>query len=162
MSCSVTAFALAAGAAWFIWQSLGVPPNSPQARMYRTESDLTALREAITHYQAETGAWPPPGQAGLEQATALRSRRANYFPDGPPRDAWGQPFYYVPHSTYDAPQSDALRDETGAYFAPDMYQLYSAGADGDPQTLADNIVSWDARKGWRPVYKALQRGAAAD
>jgi hypothetical protein len=139
--------------------------------MYRTEADLTALIKAVDTYRAEEGAYPPAGPEGLRMATDFLSRKGHYLPDGPPPDGWDRPFVYVPSSAYAAPNSQALR-HGNAYYAPDTYQLYSAGADGangldDTEKQRDNIGNWDSAKSWRTDYFKLnsdymtQRGGAS-
>jgi len=136
--------------------SLRIPKDAPRPRMYRTEADLAALVKALEVYREAYGAYPPRGAAGLRLATDHLSRNADYLPDGPPPDAWGRPYCYVPHTEYAEPGSGALRmDEEFA--APDTYQVYSAGADGDPglesaEARRDNICNWDPDKSWRAVY----------
>lgn len=144
----------------FVLISTGRDPNSPLARMYRTEADLSALKKALSVYQDAFGTYPPGGVEGLRMATDYLSRKARYLPGGPPPDGWGQTYFYVPAFGYEVPGSVALRGDAG-FLEPDGYQLYSAGADGDPggtnpEARMDNIVSWDAGKTWRRVYDALQ------
>lgn len=130
--------------------------DSPVARMYRTEADLASLANAIDSYYEAKGVYPPPGEVGLVAALDHISQTVDYFPDGPPLDGWGRAFRYVPHFAYSSKDSGALKD--GAYFAPDAYQLYSPGADGDsgrtnPSACDDNITSWDTDRPWRSVYR---------
>jgi hypothetical protein len=130
--------------------------DSPVARMYRTEADLASLANAIDSYYDAKGMYPPPGEAGLAVALNFISQTVDYFPNGPPVDGWGRAFQYVPHFAYTSKNSGALKD--GEYFAPDRYQLYSLGADGDsgktnPPARADNITSWADDRNWRDVYK---------
>lgn len=137
-----------------------LPEDAPLARMYRTEATLAALARAIDGYHAARGAWPPPGPDGLRMATDHLSRVAGYLPDGPPPDAWGRPFVYVPNGAYVEPGSQALQDEQGRYHAPDSYQVYSTGGDGDPGleqrgAAADNIVHWDDSRPWRALYRSM-------
>jgi hypothetical protein len=139
-----------------------LPEDAPLARMYRTEASLAGLVRAVEGYRHDTGAWPPPGPEGLKMATDHLSRAASYFPDGPPPDAWGRPFVYVPGDTYAAPGSSALRDARGGHFAPDSFQLYSVGADGNPgleqgSAAEDNIVSWDDSRPWRALYHKMNK-----
>ena len=144
-------------AALFVARSFWVSPDAPVSRMYRTEADLRSLVTAIDTYFADKGVYPPPGEAGIAVALAHLSQTVDYFPDGAPRDGWGRAFVYVPHFSYRAAESRALRD--GEFFAPDTYQLYSVGADGldgvdDVAGRADNITSWDSERSWRRVYRA--------
>jgi hypothetical protein len=127
--------------------------DSPIARMYRTEADLASLANAIDSYYDAKGVYPPPGDVGLAVALEHISQTVDYFPGGPPFDGWGRGFHYVPHSAYATRDSGALMD--GEYFAPDSYQLYSSGADGDAMTLEDNITSWNTDQPWRAVYEAM-------
>lgn len=133
--------------------SLMVPVDSPRARMFRTEADLTSLVTALETYKADKGEYPPSGPAGLRMATDHLSRTANYMPDGPPPDGWGRPYCYVRAQDY-AGSDTVLRDSGGNCHAPGTYQLYSAGEDGNLQTQQDNICSWrrDA-KPWREWYE---------
>lgn len=129
--------------------------------MYRTESDLIYLRNAIESYRAKEGAYPPAGPRGLREAVERLSGAARYLPDGPPCDAWGRPYCYVPNTQYAQPGSRAL-GMGGAYAAPDTFQVYSVGADGDagldnPALQKDNITCWEAAKPWRPVYRQMDR-----
>jgi hypothetical protein len=135
----------------FVARSFWVSPDAPMSRMYRTEADLRSLMTAIETYYAYKGVYPPPGEAGIAVALAHLSQTVDYFPDGAPLDGWGQAFVYVPHFAYRGGESGALKD--GDYFAPDSYQLYSVGADGDAETVADNITSWDADRSWRRIYR---------
>jgi hypothetical protein len=112
-------------------------------------------------YRDAYGVLPPLGEAGLRAAAEHLSRNVEYLPDGPPPDAWGRAYRYVPHTAYDAPSSEALRGSNG-YFDPQGFQLYSVGADGDAgrddaAAQADNVVSWDRFRAWRETYHALQR-----
>ena len=143
----------------FVLYSLQVDPDSPIARMYRTEADLRALMKAVDTYHAELHTYPPAGPEGLRAATDYLSRKGHYLPGGPPPDGWNRTFTYVPSSAYEASGTGALRTETG-FFAPDTYQIYSTGADGDSGRnnsggLSDNIVSWDPNLAWRAHYESL-------
>jgi hypothetical protein len=141
-----------------------LPYDAPLARMYRTEADIAFLVTAVDTYFRDTGAYPPTGQEGLRLATDHLSRTANYIPHGPPADAWGNTYHYVSHEHYAEPGSGALQ-YADQYCAPERYQLYSPGADGDPglgdpSKQRDNICSWDASKPWRRVYRAANKGPA--
>ena len=143
--------------AFYLLLSLRLPEDAPLARMYRTEADIAFLKKAIEHCREVKGAYPPAGHEGLLEATRVLSAKADYVPGGPPPDAWGRPYHYVPHAQYGEPQWQALRSGD-AYCAPDTYQLYSEGADGDPGLddavkQQDNIRSWDSSKTWRAVYR---------
>lgn len=136
------------------------PSDGPLARMFRTEADLTSLSHAVDVYRDQEGAYPPPGLDGLERAVAALSRNMDYFAKGPPHDAWDLPYIYVPAAEYADEPRKALKDEAGGWFAPDTFQLYSAGADGeagltDPEAQRDNITSWDEGKSWRKIYRDL-------
>lgn len=140
--------------------SIRMPEDAPLARMYRTEADLVALRKAIDTYHQTYGVYPRAGAGGLRRATDFLSRNAAYFPQGPPLDGWGRPFHYVPFTQYQDPTAGAL-SSNGDYHAPNTYQLYSLGADGEAglhtsDSQLDNITSWDSRKPWRNVYGKLQ------
>jgi hypothetical protein len=124
-------------AAYFVYNAYQTPLDSPLARMYRTEASLTALEKALRVYQAELGALPHEGGAGLRAAAKRLSAQADYFPRGPVHDAWGNAFVYAPKGG-------------GAY------RLHSRGADAQDATR-DDITSWEPDKPWRPVYKELQR-----
>ncbi len=129
--------------------------DSPVARMYQTEADLASLANAIDAYHDAKGVYPPSGEVGLAVALDHISQTVDYFPDGAPLDGWGRAFHYVPHFAYPSKDSGALRGEI--YFAPDTYQLYSLGEDGDSgkadrAAQADNITSWDRERSWRNVY----------
>jgi len=137
-----------------------LPEDAPLARMYRTEADLAGLAKAVDTYFRDHGGYPPAGPEGLRAATDNLSRNANYFPHGPPPDAWGRPYHYVPHAAYEADPT-ALK-AGGAHCAPDSYQLYSAGADGEagidePGRRRDNICTWDETRSWRAVYGESNR-----
>ncbi|MCL4216299.1 MAG: type II secretion system protein GspG [Candidatus Hydrogenedentes bacterium] len=137
-------------------------PDDPLARMFRTEADLTALSHAVDVYREQEGAYPPPGLDGLERAAAALSRNMDYFAKGPPRDAWDLPYIYVPATEYANETRKALKDGAGGWFAPDTFQLYSTGADGEagltnPEAQRDNITSWDKTKSWRKIYRNLPR-----
>lgn len=145
----------------FLVMSIAVPENSPLAQMYRTEAALALLINAIETYRADLGDFPPPGQEGLRLATRHLSRHVNYVTDEQSLDAWGRPFVYVPARAYTESDSPAIRDGI-AFFAPDTYQLYSVGIDGDAglesaAKRADNIVSWDDRRTWRERYRKLHQ-----
>ena len=144
----------------FLIVSVRMPNDAPLARMYRTEADLRALSTSIRAYVDAHGVYPPQGAAGLQSATACISHKADYFPQGPPLDGWGRPFCYVSHTDYQREGSGAIMQQ-GMYLAPDTYQLYSCGADGDSglddiAARRDNICSWDPAKTWRTVYHELQ------
>ena len=157
--CFLAAAPLALLAAWWLARSLALPNDSPLARMYRTETILTVLANAVDAYHAEYGTYPGPGRPGLDAAINLLATKANYLPGGTPYDAWGRPYRYIPSTAYNAPGSEALR--CGQDFCqPETYQLYSAGADGHPgvdddATRVDNITSWEPDKPWRAVYHAM-------
>ncbi len=151
----VVGLLVAAMAALLIIPGLVRDSDSPVARMYRTEADLASLANAIDAYFEAKGVYPPPGDVGLAVALDFISQTVDYFPDGPPVDGWGRPFHYVPNFAYPTNDSGALKD--GTYFAPETYQLYSVGQDGDagktnPAARADNITSWDTDQPWRSVY----------
>jgi len=155
----IIAFLAAVSIAFFV-VSAGRDPDSPLARMYRTEADLTALKKALSIYHEEFHAYPPGGPNGLRLATDFMSRKGRYLPGGPPPDAWNRPYTYLPAPEY-AANKDAAITNGNDYFAADSYQLYSCGGDGDPGSTdthahADNIVSWDESKAWRQVYGASQ------
>ena len=146
-------------AALLITPSLMRDSDSPIARMYRTEADLASLANAIDAYFEAKGVYPPPGGVGLAVALEHISQSVDYFPDGPPLDGWGRPFHYVPSFAYPTHDSGALKD--GTYLAPETYQLYSLGQDGDagrtnPAARADNITSWDSDRPWRSLYGKLE------
>ena len=143
----------------YLFVSLKTPSDAPLARMYRTEADLASLAKAVDVYYADHGQYPSAGESGLRLATDHLSRKVDYFAGGPLRDAWGQPYTYAPHSQYPEPEAGAL-EANGEYFAADTYQIYSAGADGEPgidkpHRRLDNICSWDKSRSWRPVYREL-------
>ena len=144
-------------ASFYFLLSLHLPKDAPLARMYRCEADLAFLIKAVDHYHEVKGEYPAAGAEGLAEATRLLSAKVNYLPDGPPPDAWGRAYQYVPHAQYGQPQWQALRCGE-AFCAPGAYQIYSAGADGDagmndPAKRADDICSWDPSKPWRAVYR---------
>lgn len=144
---------------WII--SVATPEDSPRARMFRTEADLRALKTAVETYEMDNGIYPPPGPEGLAKAMAYLSRNVEYHAGGAPLDGWAQPFQYVPAYAYEEEDSQALRSDDG-FYAPDTYQLYSPGMDGNPgfeETLKqrDNIVSWDEDRTWRTLYSERQR-----
>ena len=141
--------------------SISTPADSPRARMFRTEADLRALMTAVETYKSELGVFPPSGPEGLRLATDFLSRNVEYLPGGPPMDAWGNAYQYSPSSQYGAPGSPALSGDSG-FFAPESYQLYSPGMDGEAgaeETLKqrDNITSWDGARSWRSVYSERQK-----
>lgn len=140
----------------FIAYSVSIPMGSPKARMNRTEAGLTVLMTALRAYKTDFGVYPPAGQEGLLLAAKHLSRNVNYLPDTQALDAWDRPYVYVPSTDYAKPGSGAL-EEGGKYFAPDSYQLYSVGMDGEAgensiEKRADNITSWDAGHAWRKTY----------
>ncbi len=148
--------------AWLLIAAWRLPADAPLARMYRTEADLASLVKVVELYRQDCGAYPPAGVTGLVLATKAVSRRVDYFPGGPPPDGWERPFCYVPAAQYEEAGTGALGNG-GLYFAPDTFQIYSMGEDGDagiddPVRREDNIVSWESRKPWRTVYG--QRNAA--
>lgn len=139
-----------------------VPQGSPLARMYRTEADLTALATVIRMYHEAHGVYPPGGPLGFQMAIQDLSKSTQYFPGGAPPDAWGYPYQYIPLNEYERAGSTALRASTGSFFAPDTFQLYSTGMDGqtgvdDPQARRDNVTNWEESKPWRDVYRERQR-----
>lgn len=141
--------------------SISTPQGSPMAQLYRTEVGLTALVKAVETYKNDLGVYPPAGQEGLTLATRHLSRNANYMPEQQDVDSWGHPYIYVPASDYAQPNSGAMR-ERDAYFAPDTFQIYSVGLDGDagqeaPLRRRDNVTSWESDRPWRPVYKELHK-----
>jgi hypothetical protein len=147
---------LALAAAGYLYHASRMPLNAPLARMYRTESDLRLLANAVEEYREAFGVYPVAGSEGLEAAVRHLSRHVDYLGGELPTDAWGRPFHYVPHVQYGWPDLPVLRGPDG-FLAPRAYQLYSAGADGAPDTLADNITSWDADRSWRSLYRALNQ-----
>lgn len=152
---------LVACAIAYVLKAISVPFDSPIARMYRTEADLTMLSMAIEFYHAEWEVYPPAGDAGLDLAAAVISQQAIYLPSGPPPDGWARSFVYVPHDAYANSDSGALSQDD-AYFAPETFQLYSLGVDGlsgaqDWANYQDNILSWDTTKSWRALYEQLQQ-----
>ncbi|MDZ4860961.1 MAG: type II secretion system protein GspG [Candidatus Hydrogenedentes bacterium] len=140
----------------YIIIAISTPPGSPKAEMYRTESALTALVTAVNTYKADLGMYPPAGQDGLVRAMRHLSKTANYMPQTEALDSWGNPFIYAPSDSYASTNSGAMRDDN-AYYAPDTYQLYSVGMDGDAGANSiykqmDNITNWDGEKPWRETY----------
>ncbi len=138
-----------------------LPADAPLARMYRTEADLALLVTAVESYFNAHRRYPPAGPEGLRIATDHLSKTVDYLPDGPPLDAWGQPYCYAPHTAYRKTGAGALRGDDG-YYAAETYQIYSLGADrdpgiDDPVKRQDNISSWDASKSWRTVYHARNK-----
>lgn len=141
----------------FIAYSVSIPAGSPKARMSRTEAALTLLKTALDTYKTDLGVYPPAGQAGLRMATRHLSRNVNYITEDESLDGWDQPFVYSPGADYSKEGSGALETD-GKYFAPDSYQLYSIGMDGDAGVVAtdkraDNITSWEADHIWRKTYQ---------
>lgn len=137
--------------------SISTPAGSPMAQLYRTEVGLTALVKAVETYKNDLGVYPPAGQEGLLLAARHLSRNANYMPEEQQLDSWGHPYVYVPASDYAKPGSGAMKDRD-TYFAPDTFQIYSVGMDGDagdeaPLRRKDNITSWEPDRPWRPTYK---------
>lgn len=154
-------FASIAILALFAARSGSIPNDSPLARMYRTEADLSLLAGAVEQYREHHGAYPPPGSEGLSRAAEFLSGSLNFLPGGPPPDGWGRAFHYVGHEAYGVEASPALT-AGGAPFAAGGFQLYSLGADGkagleDPADRRDNICSWETSKPWRKTYKELQK-----
>ncbi len=138
-----------------------LPSDAPLARMYRAESTLAALARAVESYHEQYGTYPTPGTDGLRAAIHALSRVASYFGGDLPPDPWDRPYHYVPNSHYAEPDSDALSKD-GSFFAPDSFQIYSAGADGltgkdNPDAMRDNITCWDTSRPWRSVYRVLTR-----
>ena len=100
------------------------------------------LRNALDHYRAERGMYPPAGTGGLAAATEFLSAAGNYLPGGPPSDGWGRPYIYA-------------IGKNGA-------RVYSLGADGIDGTTgkpgsADDIGADAASRSYRPHYRVLQR-----
>ena len=143
----------AALAAVFLAASLKMPYDAPLARMYRTEADIASLARAVELYKEARGEYPPPGLDGLRQATDFVSGARGFFPDGPTPDAWGRPYKYVAHTDYANPDWGAQRCG-GSFCAPNEFQIYSAGADGEAGT-PDDILGWDQSRPWRPVYNLM-------
>jgi hypothetical protein len=140
--------------------SIRTPKDAPMSQMYRTEAELRELQTAVETYYIDKAAYPPPGQEGLAKAVAHLSRNVDYMPLGPTVDAWGQPFVYVPHTHYEDPESGAIRDGE-AFGAPDTFQLYSVGYDGDAgledaEKRGDNVKNWGKKHEWRPHYMVYQ------
>ncbi|MCC6793773.1 MAG: type II secretion system protein GspG [Candidatus Hydrogenedentes bacterium] len=141
----------------FIAYSVSIPAGSPKARMSRTEAELTLLKTALDTYKTDHGVYPPAGQSGLRMATKHLSRNVNYITEEETRDGWDQPFVYAPSAAYATEGSGALEVD-GKHFAPDTYQLYSIGMDGDAglnatDKRADNITSWEPDHPWRKTYQ---------
>ncbi|MBN2312242.1 MAG: hypothetical protein JXR94_24900, partial [Candidatus Hydrogenedentes bacterium] len=106
--------------------------------------------------------YPPAGPDGLRLATDSLSRGAPYLPEGPPNDAWGRPFHYVPHTEYGRPGSGAMCADDGTFYAPTAFQVYSLGGDGragvdNPGERQDNISNWEPARPWRAVYRQRQQ-----
>ena len=136
-----------------------LPEDAPLARMYRTEADLWMLRHAIEQYHDRNGAYPPPGEGGLEKAVETLGQGADYLPSGPPPDAWSRPFRYIPHTAYSEENVEVFQTEEG-YEAPETFQLFSPGASGkpgfdDPEARRDTITSWEPGRPWRGAYREL-------
>ena len=141
----------------FVAYSVSIPAGSPKARMSRTEAALTLLKTAIDTYKTDLGVYPPAGQPGLRMATKHLSRNVNYITDEESLDGWDQPFIYVPSAEYATKGLGAL-EVSGKFFAPDTYQLYSIGMDGDAgidatDKRADNITSWESDHPWSKTYQ---------
>jgi Type II secretion system (T2SS), protein G len=158
----LAAITLILGAAAYLTVALRMPQDAPLAMMYRTEAGLAALGKALDVYHGANGAYPPPGQEGLGMAVAALSKKMDYMPGQVYLDSWDRPWHYVAAPRYAGPGSEALLTADGSYCAPDSYQLYSLGADGEAGLASapergDNICSWDAGKPWRAAYEAYQR-----
>ena len=137
-----------------MWRSSQMPEEAPLARMYRAETDLTALGRAVEAYHREHGTYPPPGTEGLVVAIETVSRHADYYGGGPMLDPWERPYVYLPHTAYDELESLALVDADGSYRFPETFQLYSRGASGEA-AIDDTIVFRDTDRPWRDAYKEL-------
>ncbi len=159
-------FCLAMLAGYFVYDALHTPSDAPIARMYRSEADLRSLVTALDAYLDAHGSLPPAGQDGLKMATDLLSEKGHYMPGGPPADGWGRAFTYIPSEQYSESDSAALKID-GKFFAPDSYQVYSRGEDGDhgiagSDGAKDNINNWDTEKKWRDHYRSLNERFMSD
>lgn len=143
---------VAAAVLVYFWQRARMPEDAPLARMYRTEADLAVLVKAVDAYRESETTYPPPGPEGLAIAVEYLSRNTAFFPEGPPRDAWGRQFMYHPDRS--------AAERVGA--SPEApYVLYSVGSDGQPGTV-DDITNWLSNRPWRTVYEARQRAYGAN
>jgi type II secretory pathway pseudopilin PulG len=142
-----------------------------RAAMYRTEANLVAIESAIRAYRDRYEALPPSGKRGLELAVEELNRDVVFYPEGVPKDGWGQDYVYVNADDYEGEHSLAIRD-AGSELChnPRGYQLYSVGSDGkgspEDGPMAgdrlndDNINNWDGKRSWRTVYRLRSQAAA--
>jgi len=132
--------------------------------IYQTEANLVAIESAIRAYTDRYEALPPSGKRGLDLAVEELNRDVVFYPEGVPKDGWGQDYIYVNADDYESEDSLAIRDAgSGLYHNPGMYQLYSVGSDGkrgpEDGPMAgdrlndDNINNWDRKRSWRTVYR---------
>jgi len=135
-----------------------------RAGMYRTEANLVAIESAVRAYTDRYELLPPSGKRGLERAVEELNREVTFYPEGVPKDGWGQEYIYVNADDYESEESLAIRDAgSDLYHNPGGYQLYSVGSDGkrgpEDGPMAgdrlndDNINNWDTKRSWRTVYR---------
>jgi general secretion pathway protein G len=104
-------------------------PQLGVAKAARVEADLRAIGTALMTYESQSGFMPSTEQ-GLKAlverpATEPRPRRWSKGMDELPVDPWGLPYNYKQPGTHN----------------PTGYDLFSAGADRQPNT-ADDVGNW--------------------
>ncbi len=154
---AVAAGVAAVAAVLFAFLAGNMPPDAPLARMYRTEGVVRQAVAAITAYRAQHGVYPRAGAEGLHAAWRMAGQPA--LPG--PVDAWDQPLVYLPHDAYTTSGLPVMPCDGGPC-APQTFQVYSVGADGDPglydpERRVDNITGWDAAPVWREAYQARHK-----
>ncbi|MCX7918684.1 MAG: type II secretion system protein GspG [bacterium] len=159
-----------------------ITAKTTEARYTQAIADLDAIKTAIASYQSDVGMYPPSdpsfdGCALMRKALVVGLAPGNPLWKGPYLDMklertdsngnildpWNNPYIYVAYSDYTvAPGTEATYGpDTGGYFNPNTYQIFSMGMNGSTDTTlsadsaygrrgtdADDINNWygDERK----------------
>lgn len=102
-----------------------------EARRVRVHGDLQQIKTNLMMYQAANGFYPSTEQ-GLKALvqkpeTEPKPRNWHQLDDQVPRDPWDQEYFYRYPGKHN----------------PKEYDIFSAGADRNPETEEDNIGNWE-------------------
>lgn len=151
----ILVLAIFAVVAWKLVSGSRMPLDSPVPMMYRTEAQMQSLLSAIDKHHKMYGEYPPSGVPGQKAAVDSLNATVKYL-TGLPRDAWGRHFIYIRAADYNKEIRAMKNPDTGRFFNPETYQLYSTGMDA-ATSPDDNINNWDNTRSWRKVYENMQK-----
>lgn len=105
-----------------------------EARRVKVRSDLQQIRTNLMMYQAANGFYPSTEQGlkalVVKPETEPRPRNWQPLDVQVPRDPWDKEYFYVYPGKHNSKE----------------YDIFSAGADRNPDTEEDNIGNWEAAR----------------